>query len=223
MTVWPPQELYGREEEEEGETQHGTSSMSRHRPTVEELLQEILPQLLPTLQDDDNEQQHPSSTTITTTNTVVIAGEGEPLLRLSALLRLVRSIKEHSASTKVRITTNGLTDDSGFESIAQSLREAGVDAVSVSVATHDPELYVRLLNPVAPCSTSPEDDTQQQTTTTTITAHARVGAFVRASLYVGLDVEATAVEHPDVDRILTEQYVASLGVTHPVRWRSYWP
>jgi TatD family-associated radical SAM protein len=162
------------------------------RPTVSELLQEIVPKL--------NDKATHSS--------IIIGGEGEPLLRLSALMTLVRSVKERSAAASVRVTTNGLA----AESTAQQLADCGVDSLSVALMTHDPDLYDVLMEPVL---------NESDASNARARAHHRVCSFIQASIKAGLKVEATAVDQPKVDKAKTEALASSLGITERVRWRSY--
>jgi 4Fe-4S single cluster domain len=186
------------EEEEEEE--------SARRPTADELWEEIRPRL----------QQDPSLQ-------VVFAGEGEPLLRLSTLLRLAQCIKQESSKSALRITTNGLvpeletlgTPSDNHETLetatARSLAGAGVRSLSVALMTHDPDQYEEIMQPV---DTADNPDRRRP--------HDRVCDMIRASLAAGLDVEVTAVEAPLVSKSSLERFAAeSLGTTLPVRWRTY--
>jgi len=194
-------------------SENGEDAENGRRPSVSELVEEIAPQLL-----GDSE------------TVVVIAGEGEPLLRYGAVLQLARRLKENQGATalSVRVTTNGLllhpqpgsTTDPERESqtktcFPQLLRDNGVDAVSVALMTHDPVQYRELMNPHL--SGGEEDDV--------MTAHDRVCQFLETALKVdGLQVEATAVDRPDVDKSKTEELAASLGLSSgSFRWRTYFP
>jgi 4Fe-4S single cluster domain len=185
---------------------------SARRPTADELWEEIRPRL----------QQEPSLQ-------VVLAGEGEPLLRLSTLLRLVQSIKHESSTSTVRITTNGLvpevetlgaaaaTPSSDINetietATARSLAGAGVRSLSVALMTHDPDQYEEIMQPVLVAGDNP----------TSRRPHDRVCDMIRAGLTAGLEVEVTAVEAPLVSKSSLERFAAeSLGTKLPVRWRTY--
>jgi 4Fe-4S single cluster domain len=184
---------------------------SARRPTADELWEEIRPRL----------QQDPSLQ-------IVFAGEGEPLLRLSTLLRLAHSIKQESSTSTVRITTNGLVPEletrgaaatpssDNNETIetatARSLAGAGVRSLSVALMTHDPDQYEEIMQPVLVATDNPHRRRP----------HDRVCDMIRAGLTAGLEVEVTAVEAPLVSRSGLERFAAeSLGTTVPVRWRTY--
>jgi 4Fe-4S single cluster domain len=175
---------------------------SARRPTADELWEEIRPRL----------QQDPSLQ-------VVFAGEGEPLLRLSTLLRLAQSIKHESSASAIRITTNGLVPEvepPGNETIetatARSLAGAGVRSLSVALMTHDPDQYEEIMQPVLVATDNPKRRRP----------HDRVCDMIRAGLTAGLEVEVTAVEAPLVSKSSLERFAAeSLGATLPVRWRTY--
>jgi pyruvate-formate lyase-activating enzyme len=137
---------------------------------------------------------------------IVIAGEGEPTLRFSVLLTLVRKLKETS-DVMVRIITNGLVADP--EDCATQLRAAGVDAVSVALMTHDPVQYDELMAPVQSFAG--------------VTAHGQVCNFLKHAVAVGLKVECTGADRPEVNKELTTALAKELGVQDPVRWRSYNP
>jgi len=173
-----------------------SSDEASGRPTVHELFEQVLKAVT----------MHKTGF-----DAIVIAGEGEPTLRLTELLELVQQIKQDDTtggqkSGIVRVTTNGLvaTDD-----CAAALHTAGVDAVSVALMTHDPTLYDELMQP-------PQSSREWQ-------AHARVCSFVQQAVKVGMKVEITAVDREEVNKPKTEALAASLGVQAPVRWRSYYP
>ena len=155
------------------------------RPTVEELLQEVA---------SHNEPY----------DAIVIAGEGEPTLRLDALYELMerRLVVGEPQQHTVRLTTNGLVTD---PTVPQALKDRGLTSVSVGLHTNDPDLYQQLLQPTVP------------------DAHATVCRFVERSIQAGLEVECTAVDRPEVDRAATEALAAQLTHHHPLRWRTYFP
>lgn len=134
---------------------------------------------------------------------IVIAGEGEPTLRLSALLSLARSISQ-KFDTPIRVTTNGLAS----VDCVKEMKDVGVDAVSVALMTADTDQYNKLMEPIM-------DDKHKS-------AHEMVCEFVREAVEVGLEVEVTGVDHGlVVDKSQAERLAASLGVTSPFRWRPY--
>jgi Zn-dependent peptidase ImmA (M78 family) len=54
-------------------------------------------------------------------------------------------------------------------------------------------------------------------------AHERLCSFIASALACDLQVELTAVERPDVDKVKTQELATQLGVTTQVRWRPYFP
>jgi hypothetical protein len=185
------------------------------RPTVQELVDEVHVQVSGKPNVDWN---------------IIVAGEGEPTLRLDALMELIHRLTDvlrhqcHGSSC-LRITTNGLVDSIGTKQLleactmASSLETSGsarsVPAVTLSVAlmTHDADQYNQLMQPLFL--------TTEHSKASIVSPHDRVIAFIRQALSAGIDVETTAVERSDVDQTLTNQLSASLGVVHPVRWRPY--
>ena len=155
------------------------SWLSPGRPTVTELLSEI--------------PENSSS--------IVIAGEGEPTLRMAALEELVTKLRRQQPSDcHIRVTSNGLFP------VAHQLALCGVDSVSVALMTHDPEQYNDLMQPT--CDHGYE----------------RVLEFVTQAQKEGLKVELTAVDQPGVDQDKTNKMAKSLvGIENPVRWRPFFP
>jgi cyclic pyranopterin phosphate synthase len=64
---------------------------------------------------------------------------GEPLLR-RGLLEIVRAAGGLSPRPRLMLTTNGI----GLERLAESLRDAGLDRINVSLDTLDPERFEAL-------------------------------------------------------------------------------
>ena len=188
-----PEPLDTVEELEPGSVEH---SVDGRRPTVVELMEEVESVMLAYRQSGKE------------FSSIVIGGEGEPMLRLDALEDLVRKIRLHysnedsSPSTTIRVTTNGLVQDA--VTCTKRLIACGVNDVSVSLVTHDAKQYDELMQPRNLNQSS----------------HGRVQVFLRAAGQVGLHVEATAVNRPDVDQIATEALAKSLGVAS-IRWRPY--
>ena len=150
---------------------------------------------------------------------LVIAGEGEPTLRLSTLLDVVRrpipsSSFGYTIPSTIRVVTNGLGDaipDNNVDgSCARQMKDAGVTGVSVALMTASPDQYEKLMMPCLPDTIS-------------TSAHEMVCDFVVSALDVGLRVEVTAVDRDEVDKVATEVLARNLGVVDPVRWRPYFP
>jgi organic radical activating enzyme len=195
-----------KEEKEEEEPER--------RPRIQDLLTEIKDQL----------QQH-------TYQSIVLAGEGEPTLRLPDLIELVEQLKQLQLNEEqnqkvppIRLTTNGLVqqqhdddddDSSSHNNVPEQLKAAGISKVSVALMTHSPEQYDALMTPLIVMDDDNDDDTAH-------TAHGHVCQFIRQSLQAGLEVETTAVDYYGVDKEATERLSRDvLQVSSPVRWRPY--
>jgi TatD family-associated radical SAM protein len=141
---------------------------------------------------------------------IVIAGEGEPTLRLEALLELSRACSKMTtnADIPVRVTTNGLAREP--KSCASKMKSNGVEAVSVSLMTADATQYDELMQPML-AETGDRD----------FSAHGRVCEFIREAVISELQVEVTGVDRPEVNKDAAERLADSLGVTKPFRWRPY--
>lgn len=184
------------------------------KPSVKELMDEVL------------------ASDISKWDDIVIAGEGEPTLRLEGLIDLVHqlhTVKMEKATgvdedprlykPSIRVVTNGLVRTDDTKQLVQSIRlnisDAQcnmVDSFSVALMTHDADQYDKLMQPdyhyIAPEKKR--------------AAHV-VHDFIRACLDAGIIVEATAVSRSDVNKAATEEVAANLGITLPVRWRPYFP
>lgn len=179
-------EAYDRIQEVSPST--GSSSRSSCRlPAISDLVDEIQSRLQETSFDS-----------------VVIAGEGEPTLRLDDLLDLAQQLHRRNAKIPIRLITNGLVTTR--LNVAQTLAEHGVSKVSVALMTADAHQYQQLMQP------------------TVQNAHETVCKFIQQSIQAGLDVESTAIDRPEVNKERTEAFsVSQLQVASPVRWRPYFP
>jgi len=163
------------------------------RPTVEELIEEV------------------SGLPADSYSSVVLAGEGEPTLRMASLEALVTQLQQRNGSKnnnikhRIRVTTNGLGSSTTGSDIPQRLAQCGVDSVSVALPTSDPLQYKALMQPCEPYG------------------HECVLAFLQSSLEVGLEVEVTAIDRDDVNKASLETLIQRLGIPSPVRWRPYFP
>lgn len=168
-------------------------------------------------------------------DSVVIAGEGEPTLRLRALLSVVRGLRSRSdvCPKSIRVATNGLCGadrvlppdedvkarGSGGGIIRRSLsvpykmKEAGITGLTIAIMTACPAQYDELMGP----RLSPNIDAGIES------AHAVVQSFIKDAIATGLEVEVTGVDRPGVEKAGTEVLAAELGVTMPFRWRPYFP
>ena len=178
------------------------------------------PQKLPKAQETvaslgENKYKYPSAETLAEEiqqqidtgkyEAVVFAGEGEPTLRLGALVKIAETVSS-GRSIPLRLTTNGLVQSSETASLLQS---SGISSVSVALMTQDPAQYKEIMRP--------------KMIFDRVDPHDVVCQFIRTSLQTGLTVEVTGVARPDVDQGKTEALAKSLGVTEPFRWRSYFP
>ena len=184
----------------------GTSSSSVHTITDEMLRQDIESRFK---QAKRNNHQYDS---------LVIAGEGEPTLRLLTLLSVApqpipSSCFGYTIPSTIRVVTNGLGDAIpgnivDGSSCAQQMKDAGVSGVSVALMTASPDHYEELMMPCLPDTIS-------------TSAHEMVCYSVVSALDVGLGVEVTAVDRVEVDKVATERLARNLGVAEPVRRRPY--
>ena len=136
---------------------------------------------------------------------VVFCGFGEPTARLNALLEVSRWIRKRcGGSVPIRVDTNGhgYALNKGRE-VAQELRDAGVNKVSVSLNGHDEASYAENCRPEFSGG------------------FAAVLEFVRKAKEAGLDVEVSAVRMSEVDVEKVGAVAESLGV--PLRVRDYIP
>lgn len=186
------------------------------RPPFPESLPKV--ESIPGIDDQDDEDRSPTPSELideiarradeTTDGVVqvVLAGEGEPTLRLDALLSVAKGVRRIGAASSVRVVTNGLAP----VDVVARLRDAGVDSVSAALSAADPASYEILAEPLV------------------TDAHDVVRAFVAEAARSGLDVEATAVDDggglaTNNDKEATERLARELGVTTAVRWRPYFP
>lgn len=135
---------------------------------------------------------------------IVLAGEGEPTLRLGDMLNLVQHLKSAEYSSTIRLTTNGLIENP--KGVVQRLRTVGVDAVSVALMTADKDQYRQLMDPQCDAD-----------------GHEMVCSFIEEATAGGLAVEVTGVDRSDVDKEAAESLSRLLSVEKPIRWRPYFP
>jgi hypothetical protein len=188
-----------------------------HRPSMEELIREVEWRL---------EQSKSSSARGMTT--IVVAGEGEPTLRLHALMQFIEELRPFnnpSQPIQLRILTNGLLSTTKTLQLLKVCCKNPYVPVEFSVAlmTHDSKQYCDLMNPLIPNNLGKDEHDLSDPS-----PHMAVQQFVHAVVaqqtkHEGtLSIEVTAVDRPDVNTTLTNQFAASLGVTKPVRWRRYY-
>ena len=171
---------------------------------------------------------------------IVIAGEGEPTLRMDAVLSISHQIQLHRKSQNesqlpIRLITNGLVytiPNFGYSPynlhrngriplhrhiILRDMLEAGITRVSVALNTANRHEYDILMEPT--CFTTGN--------TLLGTAHDMVCEFIIEAAKVGIEVEITGIDRPDVDKNETDRLarmllsVAERNKRSQVRWRKY--
>jgi len=135
---------------------------------------------------------------------VVFCGFGEPTMRLDCILEVTRWIKRYHPDMRVRLDTNG----HGYllnpeRKVVEEIREAGVDAVTVSLNGHDEETYQHV------CKPSFKD------------AYKSVLFFIAEAKRANLEIEVTAVRIPEIDISRIQNLALQLGVNF--RARDYIP
>uniref|UniRef100_A0A6T6FKK2 Radical SAM core domain-containing protein n=1 Tax=Craspedostauros australis TaxID=1486917 RepID=A0A6T6FKK2_9STRA len=198
---------------------------------------------LPTVQQllDDVEQQVGSSGAAGF-QSFVIAGEGEPTLRMGELLELTQSLRATYTDVPIRLTTNGLLSrQSGSINIGSDIGDDNNDGdnndgdsgdndeedmnATVPQQLHDAgvsQVSVALMTSDADqynelmepnCQRGAEDPLP----------HSRVCDFISQCLVHGIEVETTGVDRPDVKKPPAEELAKSLSVVKPFRWRPFFP
>eukprot|EP00956_Cyclotella_meneghiniana_P029424 scaffold71102_cov48-Cyclotella_meneghiniana.AAC.2 len=171
---------------------------------------------------------------------IVIAGEGEPTLRMDALLSISHQIQSYRKSQNepplpIRLITNGLVytiPNFGYSpynprrngaiphhrhTVLRDMLEAGISRISVALNTNNRHEYDVLMEPC--CFTSGNAVPGM--------AHDMVCEFILEAGKVGFDVEITGIDRPDIDKYETDRLarmllsVAQRKKTNKVRWRQY--
>lgn len=201
-------------------------SDDRINPSISTLTNEAISQLL----SDTNDQLF---------DQVVIAGEGEPTLRMDALLSISREIQTHRKSRNetplpIRLITNGLVytiPNFGYSpcnlqrygkilhrhTVLRDMLDAGISRVSVALNTANRHEYDVLMEP---CCFTDGDMMPGM-------AHDMICEFILEACKVGMDVEITGVDRPDVDKNDVDRLarmllsVADRNKRSKVRWRPY--
>jgi len=190
-------------------------------PSEESLLQEMIQFMTQSLKTKIGELDHISNKKL---DAIVIAGEGEPTLRLGTILNIARRLRaESTVSTEetliekeddiipMRLVTNGLPlaeMKAPFrKSILSQLKDEGITEMSVALMTSCPRQYENLMQPLvrADC------------------IHDELCETIRDAIEVGMDVELTGVEHDFVDKNLASELAIELGVKKIFRWRPFFP
>ena len=126
---------------------------------------------------------------------VCFAGLGEPLLRLETLCDTVRRVHARRPGVSFRCTTNGLFESS----TAVALADAGVESVTVALASADGGQYDELMKPTrVPGEVRPRGLRD-------------VVAFISRLSMSGVNVEVGIVAHPDVDVSAARRLAYTVG------------
>jgi cyclic pyranopterin phosphate synthase len=136
---------------------------------------------------------------------VVFCGFGEPTARLDVLLEVARWLRERCGGlVSIRVDTNGhgYALNKGRD-VAEELRAAGVNKVSVSLNGHDEASYAENCRPQFEGG------------------FAAVLEFVEKAKRSGLDVEVSVVRMPEVNVEKVRAVAESMGA--PLRVREYIP
>lgn len=124
---------------------------------------------------------------------IVFCGFGEPLSKLDMLLQVACWINNH-ASKPIRVDTNGHAFLLYPErDVAEELKEAGVNKLSISLNAHSKALYNKICRPKFE------------------NAFEKVLEFIEHSRDIGLDVEVTAVTVPEVEISKVERVAFDMG------------
>lgn len=130
---------------------------------------------------------------------IVFCGFGEPLSKLDMLLQVAYWINNH-ASKPIRVDTNGHAFLLYPErDVAEELKEAGVNKLSISLNAHSKALYNKICRPKFE------------------NAFEKVLEFIEHSRDIGLDVEVTAVTVPEVEISKVERVAFDMGVEFRTR------
>jgi hypothetical protein len=255
------------------------------QPSISTLVNEVTSRLQQSKESTEEEQY----------NQVVIAGEGEPTMRMDALLAVARSVQsfnnqqqQHHDIVKsekitnnslsppppsppplsVRVVTNGLCygiPNLGYSPynnerdgvlvpmhrhvILRDMIEAGVSRLSVALNTANRHEYDVLMQPcchtgggggnnftngdnvlAAPRGGGGDGSSAVEEPSLFLpgVAHDIVCEFIMETTKLGMDVEITGIDRPDVDKVEMEQLARLLLSVRPrkdkrrmIRWRRY--
>lgn len=132
-------------------------------------------------------------------NEVVFCGFGEPSSRLDTVLEVTKWICKHTV-LPVRINTNG----HGYilnpgRDVAEELRKAGVNKISVSLNAHNAQTYQTVCKPRFK------------------NAFQKVLEFIEKARKADINVEVTAVQIPEIDLQKIRELADMLGVKFRLR------
>jgi TatD family-associated radical SAM protein len=132
---------------------------------------------------------------------LVFCGYGESTYRLETLTAVGAESARRRPKLRRRLNTIGLGSMIWGRDITPDLK-AGVDAVSVSLNTADPEQWLRLMAPRASFARQ---------------GYAAALQFVEDCVRAGLDTTVTAVKLPDVNLRAVERMAEALGARFRLR------
>ncbi len=182
---------------------------------------------------------------------VVIAGEGEPTLRMDALLAIARTVQSRqrdgnynntreqpdTRQLPIRLITNGLCygiTNFGYSPynserngtivplprhvVLRDMLDAGISRLSVALNTANRHEYDLLMEPQ--CGEMLPG-----------TAHDIVCELIMEATKLGMDVEITGIDRPEIDKVEMERLARLLLSVGPnkytrrrmIRWRPYFP
>ena len=136
-------------------------------------------------------------------NGVVFAGYGDPLCRLEDLLETCKMISTRRPGAPIRINSLGLVESEKAFEVASSLKQVGVETVSVSLGADSPVAYNKIIEPQNGLG------------------FGNVCNFIIALQENGISVTCSAVEHPDVSIPKVRALSESLGADF--KSRTYHP
>ncbi len=185
------------------DTQESKQKLPAALDTIAEL-PESASERLPRIQDICSEVQEKLQRR-SDFESIVLAGEGEPTLRLDDMLQLVNDLKASTGGIipEIRVTTNGLVDSPEY--VVLQLKNCGISSLSVALMTADAKQYEELMAPAVDGG------------------HGRVCSFIGHAINCGLEVETTGVDRPEIDKANAERLSRSLSVPSPMRWRPFFP
>lgn len=129
---------------------------------------------------------------------IVFTGFGEPTLRFEVLLKITQWLKSKGAY--VRLDTNGHAQlINPGKNVIEDLKEAGLDAVSVSLNAESQEKYDKICKPAYP------------------DAYQAMLDFTRDAVDTGMDTRMTVVRIPEINIEKCRKIAFSLGAGFHVR------
>ncbi|MCS3924596.1 TatD family nuclease-associated radical SAM protein [Methanosalsum natronophilum] len=129
---------------------------------------------------------------------IVFTGFGEPLIRLDTVIEITKWLKKKGHT--VRLDTNGHAKILyPTRNVPLELKEAGIDAVSVSMNAESKEIYNRICRPYHP------------------NAYDSMLEFVKRSVKYGIKTRVTVVNMDEIDINACEMKAHELGAEFYVR------